>query len=261
VPWPLPASDSARLALAKSYPFPAPGRSYLFRDGTAEPLESGESGESGSSQSALFTGRQPVIGHGSNRSPEQLHRKYGSGAEIPVSRAWLADYDVVYSAHVTQYGSIAANLQHTPGALAEVYVTWLTVDQLGRMHETELGGENYFYGRLNGVSLTLEAGPVAELAAPNVYLSTRGCLARDGGPVGLAPIGLAAVASKGRPHPELHQEGALDLVRARHRPERALDPHILETIRDPQGRKALVAEMEAHAVPAEAPHFEVLKGP
>ncbi len=248
--WSLPENDAARLALAKSYPFPVPGRSYLFRDGVARPLESG------TSRAALFAERQPVIGHGSNRSPEQLRRKFGARVEIPVSHAWLRDYDVVYSAHVTRYGSIAANLQHTPGAVAEVYVTWLTGDQLGRMHETELGGENYYYGRLGGVSLGLEAGPVAALAEVNVYLSTRGCLARDG-----APLGLAAVASTGRPHADLDQVGALDLVRRRHRPERELDPHILETIRDPEDRKALVAEMEARALPAEAPHFESLKGP
>ena len=248
--WTLPESPAARLALAKSYPFPAPGRSYLFRDGVARPLVSG------TSQAALFAARQPVIGHGSNRSPEQLRRKFGARAEIPVSRAWLQDYDVVYSAHVTQYGAIAANLQHVPGAVAEVYVTWLTGDQLGRMHGTELGGENYHYGRLNGVSLGLEAGPVAALADAKVYLSTCGCLARDG-----APLGLAAVASKGRPHGTLDQEGALDLVRGRYRPERGLDPHILETVRDPKGRKALVAEMAAHALPAEAPHFEILKAP
>jgi hypothetical protein len=157
---------------------------------------------------------------------------------------------------VTQYGSIAATLQHTPGASAEVYVNWLTEAQLARMHETEMGGENYYYGRLGGVSLGLEAGPVAGLRDVNVYLSTRGCLARDGG-----PLGLAAVASKDRPHGALDQVGTLDLVRGRHRPERELDHHILETIRDPAGRKTLVAEMMAQALPAEAPHFEILKGP
>jgi hypothetical protein len=249
LPWPLPDDPAERLALAKSYPFTAPGCSYLFRDGAAAALEPG------TSQIALFAERQPVIGHGSNRSPEQLQRKFGAGVEIPVSRAWLQDYDVVYSAHVTQYGSIAANLQHTPGALAEVYVTWLARDQLGRMHETELGGENYYFGRLGGVSLALEAGPVAALDDPCVYLSTRGCLAQDDG-----PLGLAAVASQGRPHTAVDQEDALDLVRGRHRPERALDDHILETIRDPAGRRALVAEMEAHAILAQAPHFEILKG-
>ncbi len=248
--WPLPERDQERLALAKSYPFSTPGGSYLFRAGAAGPLAPG------SAQAALFADRLPVIGHGSNRSPEQLRRKFGERAEIPVSRAWLSDYDVVYSAHVTQYGSIAANLQHTPGARAEVYVNWLTEGQLLRMHETELGGENYYYGRLGGVSLALEAGPVAALSEAHVYLSTRGCL-----PEGAGPLGLAAVASEGRPHGALRQEEAIALVRDRHRPARGLDEHILATIRDPKDRKSLIAEMESDAVPAQAPHFEILKRP
>ncbi len=248
--WPLPERDEERLALAKSYPFPTPGGSYLFRAGAAGPLAPG------SAQAALFADRLPVIGHGSNRSPEQLRRKFGARAEIPVSRAWLSDYDVVYSAHVTQYGSIAANLQHTPGARAEVYVNWLTEGQLRRMHETELGGENYYYGRLGGVSLALEAGPAAELSEAHVYLSTRSCL-----PDGAGPLGLAAVASEGRPHRALRQDQAIALVRDRHRPERGLDEHILATIRFPKDRKSLIAEMQTDAVPAEAPHFEILKRP
>jgi hypothetical protein len=250
LPWKLPEADAERLALAKSYPFPVPGASYLFRAGRAEPLAAG------TDEAALFADRTPVIGHGSNRSPEQLRRKFGDEAEIPVSRAWLGDYDVVYSAHVTQYGSIAANLQHTPGARAEVYVNWLGEAQLKRMHGTELGGENYYYGRLNDVSLALETGPVALLTQAFVYLSTRGCL-----PDGSGPLGLAAVASQGRPHEALHQEAAIALVRDRHRPGRELDAHILETITNAQGRKALVAEMEEGAVPSKAPHFEILKRP
>ena len=246
----MPRSDDKRLALAKGYPFDAPGFSYLFVDGGHRPLPAG--GLPG----GLFDGRVPVIAHGSNRAPAQLARKYGNGARIPVSRAWLGDYDVVYSAHVTQYGAIAANLQHAPGVKAEVYVNWLSEDQLARMHETELGGENYFYGRLAGISLALEAGPTAELSEAFVYLSTRGCL-----PDGAGPLGLAAVASLGRPHGALHQEDAIALVRDRHRPGRELDAHILETISNAQGRKALIAEMQQNAVPAEAPHFEILKRP
>ncbi len=250
MPWALPESDDARLALAKSYPFATPGSSYLFRDGEARPLAAGVA------EAALFAGRAPVIGHGSNRSPGQLCRKFGQDAEIPVSRAWLADSDVVYSAHVTQYGSIAANLQHTPGATAEVYVNWLSEAQLARMHATELGGENYYYGRLAGIALALEAGPVAGLSEAFVYLSTRGCL-----PDGAGPFGLAAVETQGRPHEALRQEDAIALVRDRHRPGWELDAHILETITNAQGRKALIAEMQQNAIPADAPHFEILKRP
>ncbi len=69
------------------------------------------------------------------------------------------------------------------------------------------------------------------------------------------------MASEGRPHGALRQDQAIALVRDRHRPARGLDEHILATIRDPKDRKSLIAEMQAHALPAEAPHFEILKRP
>ena len=247
MPWFLPSSDRELLALAKSYPFESPGTSYLFRDGEARPLAGG------STLDEIFAGRAPVIGHGSNRSPAQLRRKFGRNAEIPVTRAWLGDYDVVYSAHVTQYGSIAANLRHTPGARVEVFITWLSETQLPCMHETELGGENYHFGRMAGVTLTLENGPAEELGESFVYLSTRGCLAD-----GQSPLGLSAVPAEGRPHGALRQEAAQTLVRDRHRPDMGVDDLILTAIRDQGFRKALIAEMSAEALPAAAPHFHAM---
>ena len=245
MPWPLPSSDAEILALAKAYPFEAPGRSYLFRDGRAAALE-GAAPET-------FAGRTAVIAHGSNRAPEQLRRKYGTAAEIPVTRAWLADHDVVYSAHVTRYGSVAADLRHAPGVRACVYLTWLTEAQLARMHETELGGENYRYGVLERIDLTLEAGPAGGLIEAHVYLSARGCLAEAG-----RPRGLAAVESEGRRHGALAQEEALEAVRARHRAREALEDFILANVRDPARRTALIAEMRAQALPPSAPNFRAL---
>lgn len=242
MPWPLPSSDAEILALAKAYPFAVPEESYVFRDGAAAPL--------GAAAPEAFAGRTAVLAHGSNRSPDQLRRKFGREAEIPVTRAWLADYDVVYSAHVTQYGSIAADLRHAPGVSACVYVTWLSEAQLARMHETELGGENYRYGVLERIELRLEAGPAGGLREAQVYLSSRGCLAAEG-----RPQGLAAVEANGRPHGELPQDGALEAVRARHRTGETLDRFILANVRDPARRKGLIAEMRAHALPSAAPHF------
>jgi hypothetical protein len=244
VPWNLPESDGELVKLAKGYPYPAPGGSYVFGDGVARPL----TGDA--CVPALFDGRTPVIGHGSNRSPEQLARKFGSAATIPVSRAWLDDYDVVYSAHMTRYGAIAANLQHAPGTRVEVWVAWLTGDQLAFMHRTELGAEIYRYGSLRDAGIALEAGPSDRLEAAGVYLSTYGYLTQDG-----APIPLAAVAAEGRAGPGLPQEAALALVRDRYRPGRQLEELILAKIRDPARRKALIAEMRAQAEPPHAPHF------
>lgn len=151
MPWPLPSSRSARLQLAKGYPYQAPEASYRFRRGVAD-LSSPIGWPDDS-----FQDRTPVIAHGSNRAPEQLARKYtpdpdaalkpgpaqasASADEIPVTLTKLHDYEVVYSAHMTRYGAVAANLQHAPGAAVEVFITWLNAAQLQRMHDTELGGE------------------------------------------------------------------------------------------------------------------------
>ena len=241
MPWKLPESDVDLLALAKSYPYPAPDSSYLFADGEAGPIERAE-----------FEGRVPVLAHGSNRSPVQLKRKFGSAAEIPVSLGWLADYDVVYSAHITQYGAVASTLQHRPGTRVRLAVNWLDEAQLARMHETE-GPSNYAFGRLVGIDLSLEHGPVVERGEALVYLGRNGCLDLDDG-----PVGLAAVTAEGRGHHAHHQEEALALVRARHRPEMGLENMILEAVRDSSRRLALTNEMKARAVPVAAPHFEEL---
>ncbi len=249
MPWPLPDSDDELLALAKGYPYRPPPGSYLFVDGAARPLAAGTDAPE------LFRGRVPVVAHGSNRSAEQLARKFGAAAEIPVSRARLDDYDVVYSAHMTRYGAIAANLRHVPGMHVEVWVTWLTQLQLTRMHETELGTEIYRYGELTNVAIALETGPSGEIEQAGVYLSSYGCLAQDG-----APIGLAAVAAEGRPHDSLHQEQVLALVRDRHRPDRSLEAMVLAKIRDPARRRALIEELRQTALPPDAPHFEAASG-
>ena len=201
-----------------------------------------------------YAGRVPVIAHGSNRAPDQLRRKYGRTAEIPVSRAWLHDYDVVFSAHVTRYGSIAANLHHALGMQVEVFVTWLDAPQLARMHETELGGEVYVYGRMAGIVLELDHGPADRLSEAYVYLSRRGCLATDGQPLALAEVG-----ARTRAHTAMAQIGILELVHRRHGGDLSLDDLILRAIRDPAYRRALIAAMGDGAVPTSAPHFEELQ--
>ncbi len=244
MPWPLPESDAERLVLAKTYPFSAPDHSYLFTAGEARPLTRETCDE------RLFRGRRPVLAHGSNRSPDQLRRKYGSTAEIPVTVGWLEDYDVVYSAHVTQYGAIASTLHHVPGARVRVGVNWLTDTQLEWMHKTE-GPSTYCHGLLKGVSLLKEVGPASQLTDLEVYLSTNGCLSRHG-----SAIGMAAIEAVGRPHDALHQEEVLQHVRDRYRAGSDVDDMILRKIRYNKLRQALVAEMRAEAVAASTPHFE-----
>ncbi len=275
MPWPLPSGEAERLALAKGYPYEAPASSYLFRQGESD-VSAPAVWPAGS-----FQGRFPVIAHGSNRAPAQLTRKYGPPQEarrpetyrpetcqpeaaarsidavfpddIPVTLARLHDYEVVYSAHMTRYGAVAANLQHAPGAAVEIFVTWLNEGQLRRMHETELGAEIYRFGRLQGVRLEQPADPLPSLDSVFVYLSSAGCLRVED-----QPAALAAIPAAKRRFPALSQLEALEAVRRRLQPDLALDDFILLVIADSAVRREVISTLRADAVALEAPHFQQL---
>ncbi|NIA71210.1 hypothetical protein HBA54_21655 [Pelagibius litoralis] len=252
MPWPLPSSDQARLTLAKGYPYAAPAGSYLYRDGETRALDGG-------ADAGLLRDRVPVIAHGSNRAPEQLHRKFshlaGAASEIPVTRAVLADHDVVYSAHMTRYGAVSATLHTAPGTRVTVFVTWLSEAQLPRMHETELGLGNYGYGRMDDIALAIEGGP--EISEAYAYLSVHGCLADP--EAAALPVALAAVPAEDRVHRSLDQESALALLRDRHEPAAELDGMILSNIADTDKRRRLIKALQDTAVPWQVPGFELLQ--
>ncbi|SDG40298.1 hypothetical protein SAMN05216241_1112 [Limimonas halophila] len=235
-PWPLPADTDARLRLAKGYPFPAPADAFLFRAGTHAPLGD-----------TPLTGRTPVLAHGSNRSPEQLARKFaafdGAASEIPVTYVWLHDHDVVYAAHFAHYASVTSALHHVPGCRVLVALTWLTPEQLARMHETEGA---YSFRRLDGVRADAGSGPLPAETVIHLYHHDHGLLALDG-----APVGLAAVPAVNRPHATLDQEAAQALARDRVAPERELDAFILENQADPALRREREAVLRKTALPAE----------
>jgi hypothetical protein len=247
-PWKLPSDPAHRLAIAKGYPYDAPTNSYLFRDGRAHPL-------SAATARAPFTGRWAVLGHGSNRAPGQLARKFahfeGAASEIPVTYVWLDDYDVVYSAHVTAYGAIASNLTYAPGCRVRVALTWLDGRQLERMHETEGA---YAFGRLAGAAIATDAGPDAAHTDVHMYLSDHGCLLDRG-----APVGIESVRAVGRPHRTLDQPAVQQLVYAKlgRQPEGDgdLDTFILHAVADPNTRMHRIRALAAHAQPSHVPHF------
>ncbi|MEX0922047.1 MAG: hypothetical protein WDZ84_04670 [Rhodovibrionaceae bacterium] len=239
--WKLPEEPAALLALAKTYPFPAPPQSYLLRSGVLAPIAEAD-----------FSERIPLLGHGSNRSPEQLTRKFTLPDEpeweIPVTFAWLEDYDVVYSAHVTQYGAIASTLVHAPGCRVRIALNWLNERQVIRMHATE--GRNYPFGRLEGLEVEVEGGPSPRFEAPYVYNSRHGALGQEG-----KPVGLAAVQATGRSHAALEQEAVQLYLRDRYHAGEEIDNYILANIRDLARRESLIARMAEHALPSTVPHF------
>jgi hypothetical protein len=195
--WSLPEDRASRLALATGYPFAIPTHSYVFENGIVRPWLA----------DIDLRGRAPVLAIGSNQSPEQLARKFDTRhgpQRIPVTRAWLADHDVVFATHVSRYGAIPVNLHLAPGMQVRLAVTWLDPDQLEIMHRTEIGGGNYHYVRLEEIKLDLDhPGPdgMRRLDSVTAYLSPFGFMAHEGKPIGLAAIEPKAGRTGPRPLP------------------------------------------------------------
>jgi hypothetical protein len=219
--WSLPEDRASLLALATGYPFAIPSHSYVFENGIVRPWPA----------DVDLRGRVPVLAIGSNQSPEQLARKFDprlGPQRIPVTRAWLADHDVVFATHVSRYGAIPANLHAVPGMRVRLAVTWLDPDQLEIMHRTEIGGGNYRYAQLEGIVLDLDhpgSDGIKRLDSVTAYLSPFGYMAHEG-----KPLGLAALEAEGRPHRAASVAEALDVLRLRAQDERSLEDFILAAV-------------------------------
>jgi len=190
-----PRETAAILERALGYPFAAPEHSYLYRDGEALELPG----------DLDLAGRTTLLAYGANASPQALARKLAPlpGEAMPVLRAELAGFDVVYSAHVSPYGAIPGTLFASAGTVAPVFVVYPSAEQLRLLTASE---PNYELRRLEGIDC--RAGEVGRLTELDAYLSRHGCL-RLGG----SEIALAAVASTGRTLPALDQRQVLERVR------------------------------------------------
>ncbi len=217
--------SKAALHRATTYPYRIPSNSYIFEDGRETPL-------GGGAFLPELDGRVPVLAVGSNQSPEQLARKFdapGWGA-IPTIRVELNGFDSVYSPHITTYGAIAATLHQAASATVSLFVNWLTPVQLTRMHETELGNENYAFGALNDVAIKAEVGPA--LTEVHLYASNHGALSHDGHPVPLSEI-----SARGRSWAAMAQNEVQHHVRDHLAADKPLNDFIMESISDPRTRR------------------------
>ncbi|HEX6781065.1 MAG TPA: hypothetical protein VF125_03440 [Solirubrobacterales bacterium] len=180
---------------ALEYPYATPDRSYLFLDGEARELPAAGPG---------LAGRTPLLSYGANAAPAALARKLASlpGQGLPVLRAELEGFDVVYSAHVSPYGAVPATLMESPGTTAPVFVLHPTPEQQALLTATE---PNY---DLVEVPLCLGMGDRRATRRVQAYRSKHGALELNG-----RPVALAAVRSRGRTLPELDERSVLELAR------------------------------------------------
>jgi hypothetical protein len=184
------------LARAAAYPYGAPLRSFIQREGEAHELGAGLPD---------LTGRRPLLCYGANAAPAVLARKLAAlpHEPLPLLRAEIVGFDVVYSAHVSPYGAVPATLQGSPGTRAPVFVAYATTVQEEMLSATE---PNYELRRLHDPELVVDR--VGALAGVDAYLSRHGCLALDG-----AEMALAAVEAEDRRLPALDEAAVLERVR------------------------------------------------
>jgi len=227
----LTPTRSSTFERAIAYPYRIPAKSYIYHDGASDELAAGSAFPD--------VGRlTPVLAVGSNQSPEQLARKFPGAdwAPIPVARVTIANFDTVYSAHITTYGSIAATLHHAPGTTVTLFVNWLDHDQLARMHETELPNENYEFGCLNDLQIKAEVGP--SLDQVYLYHGQRGIFAPDDN-----SISLTEVPASGRTGQHMTQHEIQGHLRDRMAPEKSLEDFINDSVSDPAIRQSRTADM------------------
>lgn len=269
--------EELKLERAKGYPYHTPAYSYLFINGTdheiveaqGDPVLDGEIFAGDERMTATkflrrigihnpqgLEARTPVIAHGSNASPAQLARKFKGVDDdviIPVLRGGLVDFDVVYAAHFTAYGSIPATLAASPGTTAEIAVVYLTDGQLARMHKTEGLGVSYVYGRIGGIFLDVDG--LDPLLEAFVYITLRGAAMLSG-----SPLALSSVTAHQRRFKSQPMSAMLALARDRFAPDLGLDAFILETIADEALRAERTAALHSSAQRPQFADFDVLMG-
>lgn len=191
-----PEEMAAILKRALEYPYATPGRSYLYRDGRAFDLPD---------EGPDLRGRTPLISYGANSAPAALALKLAAlpGLEMPVIRAELEGFDIVYSAHVSPYGAVPATLHESPGTTAPVFVIHPTAEQRALLTASEL---NYDLVEVDGIA---------------AFRSKHGCLEVDG-----SAVALVAIRSRGRNVPELDQPAVLERVRAYVAPHLGLEEFV-----------------------------------
>ena len=254
----LPPADphGGWLRRALSYPYRSLAFSFVWAGGEVLPLLSLRADAHGSSR-VLHAGRErsvdealieggvqvdwaeprfPLLCYGSNASLEGLERKLrgleGADAVVPLERGELHGLDVVYSPHISAYGSVPATIQRSPGTRVAAAVAWVTGAALARFVATEL---NYRFGRLPEGSFASPPGAAAD--GPYAFVSRHGCLTRDGAELALRPVPAA-----GRRFTALSQREVLDLVAGRLAVGRAAPrPSSSARARTTRGRSASAA--------------------
>ena len=212
---------------ALAYPFAPPGESYFLDGREPRPVRAED----------LRGERHALLAYGSNSSTRALLRKFPGGVRMPVLRGALDGFDVVYSSHLSAYGSVPVTVHPIAGARIDTFVLLVSDEQFVRLAETEF---NYAIRRLDGVRFT---GPEVEIDAPLAFVSRHGALGLDGDPVRLV---------------DRTQRESLERVRSHLAPDESLEEFVVANVRDPGRSVAFTARLRERGVPFEASGTTIL---
>lgn len=175
------------------YPFATPAASFVQHGERTLELPPG---------GPDLAARTPLLAYGANAAPAALTRKLAHlpPSPLPVLRAGLAGFDVVYSAHVSPYGAVPATLHPSPGTTVAVFVAYPDRAQLRALTATE---PNYELTGLRDLDCRLEGA--ADPTELDAYLSRHGPLLLGG-----APVALEAIEATERRFPAIGQREALE---------------------------------------------------
>ena len=260
---------------AKNYPYDVPNHSFIFVNGSILKVidfnpdsvtdsivlidgENQELGEylysKGIYSIQNLSNRTPLLTYGANASCRKLRNYFSNLTQnivIPVIKAHLFDFDVVYSAHFSPYSSIPAALQYSPKTTVDIFVTYLTDSQLKHMNKTESLGINYSLGRLLDIQIVLENNIILNEVLS--YFTIHGCLF-----VTDSHISLSTIAAKNRKFPQMDELEVLKLVKNKLDKNKELDTFIIENIYDEKIKKHRIQMLKKCAKKFSYKHFEIL---
>lgn len=204
----LPLSEAER---ANDYPYDAPQHSYLITDGATHMVER--------FAAEALEGRVAVLSVGSNRAPQQLLRKFGGDAFLPVTRAVLHDCDIIHSACFSYYGAVPCSAVPSEGSAICLNAVWLTPDELQIMHDTEAVGIAYDFCRWHEGVVEIKDAPQPEHIYG--YATRLGFLADDNA----QPFALSSLPAQRRCYSALSQYEARKKLIALLPPELQCESH------------------------------------
>ncbi|AVH60321.1 MULTISPECIES: hypothetical protein [Streptomyces] len=130
----------------------------------------------------VYEDRVPVVAVGSNACPAQLRHKmaeYEVSGTIPMVKARVTGIGIGVSAHVSLLGYVSASPFHAPGAVGELFLTWLDAAQLAVVDASEgvpaaTGAYDRAWLPSSDIRIELDSGEL--LPGAYLYVNRRGVL-------------------------------------------------------------------------------------